>query len=69
MAIPSLPDNPPSGGTSIPAETAAHLLKFLEHATPEQLESLLSTTHSYLQAGLAERALAASRHILARDAS
>jgi hypothetical protein len=56
--------------TNIPHYLAEPLVKFLQSATPDQIESLLSLQHAYLQAGMAKRALEASaRHILARDAS
>jgi len=51
----------------LPADTAAHLIKFLEKASPDEIESLLSTAHAYLQAGLAETSLHQTRQVLARD--
>jgi hypothetical protein len=53
----------------IPHDTAAHLIKFLQSASPDEIESLLSTAHAYLQAGHAQRALTRSKQILARDGS
>jgi hypothetical protein len=59
--------------TAVPRDTAAHLVKFLQSASPDEIEALLSTAHACLQAGVAltgsQRALEKSRHILARDAS
>jgi hypothetical protein len=67
-------------GTSIPHYLAEPLVKFLQSATPDQIESLLSLQHAYLQAGVVrgdssdtQRAMEDSarhtRSILARDAS
>jgi hypothetical protein len=54
---------------TIPHNVAEPLIKFLQSASPDEIESLLSLQHAYLQAGRAERALAHTRHVLARDAS
>jgi hypothetical protein len=57
----------------LPAEISEPLIKFLQSATPDEIESLLSLQHAYLQAGLTQRAMEDSarhtRSILARDAS
>jgi hypothetical protein len=59
----------PGISTAIPRDTAAHLVKFLQLASPDEIEALLSAAHSLLQAGVAQRSLEHTRHILARDAS
>jgi hypothetical protein len=64
----AMPDIP----RAIPNYLAGPLVKFLQHASPDAVESLLSTLHAQLQAGVTKRAnesVALTRHILARDAS
>ena len=60
ISVPGVPQ-------TIPADTAAHLLKFLQEATPVEIEALLSSAHAFLQAGVAQNSLAQSKQILARD--